>query len=518
MEPSIRTFCGCVVPKDLAEAPSGNMTSARLSSSTLILIAALLVLFAMPSNDSLWIDEAATARLASTATFQEWCADMVTGHFSEHQMPLSMGLAWSMAKVFGTSEWGLRAVNLLWGALAVLAFCLAGRRLSILWLPLLLVLHPFFWFYMNEARPYALQIACGAWLFFGLTTFVQEEGRGGKWAIILSAAGFVLCGSSLLGIIPFACILVVLFWIGVRGKYRIERSTWLYLAVGFVLLLPLGVFYLWTLTKGTGGAKLWPVGFKNVAFAVYELAGFMGLGPGREIIRSSAGEHVNFFVRQFAPYLPGLLLLGIAYLFAFGVLWLRRTENENRKVVTASLAVIVLTLGTTYLLALFERWPFWGRHLAPILPFSVAAIAIALKTAMKRGLIGRLIAIMFAFLFIASSLELRFDPRHAKDDYRSAATLARDAISKARHVWWAADPSAAVYYKIPIGSIYLTLESTLNEQPLETFPTPDLIVLSKPDIYDPSGKIDNYMREHDFKVTRVLPAFQIFERQSASHR
>src|SRR5712691_3819287 len=206
MEPLIRTFCGCVVPEDLVEGPAGNMASARLGSSTFILIAALLILFAMPSNDSLWIDEAATARLASQPTFQEWRAEMVTGHFSEHQMPLSMGIAWLMAQLVGTSEWQLRAVNILWGALAVLALCLAGRRLSILWLPLLLVLHPFFWYYMNEARPYALQIACGAWLFFGLTTFVQEEGRGGKWAIVLSGTGFVLCGSSLLGVIPFACV------------------------------------------------------------------------------------------------------------------------------------------------------------------------------------------------------------------------------------------------------------------------------------------------------------------------
>ena len=32
------------------------------------------------------------------------------------------------------------------------------------------------------------------------------------------------------------------------------------------------------------------------------------------------------------------------------------------------------------------------------------------------------------------------------------------------------------------------------------------------------GKIGNYLREHDFKVARVLPAFQILERQPAAPR
>jgi len=118
-------------------------------------------------------------------------------------------------------------------------------------------------------------------------------------------------------------------------------------------------------------------------------------------------------------------------------------------------------------------------------------------------------------VLLVSALEIRFAPRHQRDDYRSAANLARSVIATNEKVWWIADELTGAYYKLPLDSPNLTLSSSLIESSLASAPTPDLVCFSKPDIYDPSGKIDNYLREHDFKVTRVLPAFQIFERQSA---
>ena len=78
-------------------------------------------------------------------------------------MPLAMFFAWVTAQTLGTQEWQLRAINVLWNGLALLGMYRAGKRLQLPWLPLLLAIQPYFWFYSNEARPYSLQIACGAW-------------------------------------------------------------------------------------------------------------------------------------------------------------------------------------------------------------------------------------------------------------------------------------------------------------------------------------------------------------------
>ncbi len=54
-----------------------------------------------------------------------------------------------------------------------------------------------------------------------------------------------------------------------------------------------------------------------------------------------------------------------------------------------------------------------------------------------------------------------------------------------------------------------------------TFPTtqemeggaePTLIVISKPDVYDPSGAIAIYAEKHGFAVTHVLQSFRILEK------
>ncbi len=158
-----------------------------------------------------------------------------------------------------------------------------------------------------------------------------------------------------------------------------------------------------------------------------------------------------------------------------------------------------------------------GRHFMPVLPFLIAFFAVGWERLIAaRRFWSTLIAISTVFILFASALEIRFAPRHQRDDYRSAASEARQAIVGGKKVWWAADFNAAAYYGVPLSSPNLTLSSNLDGASFQNLVTPDLVIFSKPDIYDPHGKIDNYLREHDFKVTRTLPAFRIFERQPAA--
>src|SRR5215471_242455 len=162
----------------------------KFQVSHFCLLLALAILPLAVTNDSLWLDEGDTAMYALEPTFHSWCDRLLHDGQADCQMPLSMFCAWAVGKVVGTSEWQLRAVNIFWGALALVAMSRVGRRLQMPWLPLLLAVQPFFWFYLNEARPFALQLGCGAWLLAALVDFVYSRAGGTSWAWQLVFAGF----------------------------------------------------------------------------------------------------------------------------------------------------------------------------------------------------------------------------------------------------------------------------------------------------------------------------------------
>ena len=130
----------------------------------LFLLVSVLMLPLMITNESLWIDEGSTALFATQPDLGSWWAYFTTNRSTDAQMPLSTFTAWMAEKVIGSQEWQLRAVNLVWGLCALLGITFVGRRLALPWLPLFLAIQPYFWFYMNEARPFILQLAAASWL------------------------------------------------------------------------------------------------------------------------------------------------------------------------------------------------------------------------------------------------------------------------------------------------------------------------------------------------------------------
>jgi hypothetical protein len=150
-----------------------------------------------------------------------------------------------------------------------------------------------------------------------------------------------------------------------------------------------------------------------------------------------------------------------------------------------------------------------GRHLTPALPFLLAFMAIGLANLLSAPALWKksLAVGLLAFLLV-SSLEIRMAPRHRRDDYRSAAAIARQAINSGQQVWWLADGSTGLYYHVPFGSPQIT---TFPDLPTAN-PPPDLVTLSRPDTYDPSGAVRAYLARNGFRVTRVLLAFEILTR------
>ena len=219
-------------------------------------------------------------------------------------------------------------------------------------------------------------------------------------------------------------------------------------------------------------------------------------------------------------YALPLLALFPFYLITF--LEVGRQVREKSEIMIASAGIVVLSFLLLTLAAILEHFPFWGRHIAPVFPFFTLCIALAINTWRSPFLRWKK-SFIFSFLVVLliSSLQLRFASRHAKDDYRTAANWAKHTLAQHHSVWWLASEKAAEYYGLPL-SYYRPVQGTIfspstgpeEDQQLITgddlkrLSLPDLIIISKPDIYDHScGALQTVLNKGSYKISGEAQAF-----------
>ena len=126
---------------------------------------------------------------------------------------------------------------------------------------------------------------------------------------------------------------------------------------------------------------------------------------------------------------------------------------------------------------------------------------------------------MFIVLSLFSSLQIRLAVRHAKDDYRSASAFAKATIASGGTVWWAADKAGAEYYGLSIGvpnkTGKLSPQIAVNmigipEIERDTIQPPAVVILSKEDIYDPSGSLRTWMSQHHYMISQGFHSFKVY--------
>ena len=490
--------------------------------STWLTLAGILLIPLMITTESLWLDEGDTAMYALQPDFHSWWRYLMHDGNADCQMPLSMLFAWITAKTIGCGEWHLRAINLLWGALAVLGLHRVGRRLSIPWLGLLIGIQPYLWFYANEARPYALQIAGGAWLLAGLVEFLLKKGEGESWAWIFAGASVLLCYSTMLAPLPIGVAIGVAGVLAWRNGFKIGRKPILILTGSVVAVVPLALYYLSTLLRGAKGAQLWQVDWKCLAYVMYELTGAAGLGPAVEQLRELA-QHpsLHTLLAEFGAQFGLVAAFGFLLLLVFG---LELRQKSRDPVQWGILLVPAIVCAIFFTIGLVLHKAFWARHLAPVFPFYVALLGCAIDSILKsRRLWLRAIPAALAALILYSSLNLRLNARHRKEDYRAAAQLAGEALRNNKSVWWLASPFVAHYYGLdcayyePVpGKVFFTgrdpeqTEKPMPKEKLQKVPLPDLIIFSKPDIYDTTGTVRSLMKQKPYQPIKYLKSFIIW--------
>ena len=494
-----------------------------------ILAASAAVAAIAISQQSYWIDEALSIIIAMTTTPAEALKYATAVSGSTLQMPFYHTYLFGWHKVFGQGEWALRASNLPWLLFGQLGFLIILRhrpRLALLSASLALV-SPMIWGYLDEVRPYLMQYASSCWLVAALAYLSMEQDSGSSTRSerasqtlplgALAVAAIILFFTSPLGAIWAVALLTGLFVIPRSNNSAFDSK----ISIKFILLaatvaffyLIIGLYYLWTMTLGGAGYHLAGATPLSLPYIAYDLLGFTGFGPGKLEMRTAP---LASLIRSS----PNLLPLALCYVVLSVVFWRRwrsRSERLNRMVVVAWAIAIVLPSLVIFFGLSAANHRTLPRHFIPLLPAIILGLSgILISAARGRNLMAKLLAFGLPILWLLSSLLLRVHPVHAKDDYRQASEVARSALENSDDVWWVADASAAFVYGVPI-NLEKVYGSAWGLQSPE-FATirfelpPDILVLSKPDIYDSNGSIKRFLDENNFTEVEKLQGFTIYTR------
>jgi hypothetical protein len=471
------------------------------------------------SGVSLWIDEAYSARLAVQPTISAWFSTLDRMQGSDSQMPGYYLYLWAWARLFGASEIAMRLANVPWALLftASLAWgvesILKTRRI---WL--LVCLSPFVLFYMNEARPYAMMMGLSMVTTVAVFAFAKAPERFSQapwWAMISLS---LLWSTHMLTII-LAPSLLLLLLVMRPLSFREALKRWILpVFVTLPIFACLAVYYVRTLLSGKGGMIEKP-GLPNLVFAFYDLLGFGGLGPPRNLLRQSHS------LDTFIPYISSLAL-GILALSIAMVAILRHVRHSHERRTMAGLFVAFVS-GLLFTLALSYAAHFrvLGRHMASFFPLFALLLITGLIAEWNRGR-SRLVPFAILLLGIAWSvggIRLRLLSAYQKDDYRDAAALAHGALAQGEPVLWLADREVAKYYGLRTTEVLNPGSVTAADataavsgdcpvswlrQSVLDHPAVLVVMSNKPDIFDRDGKCQKTL---DSLSTQRVAGFSAFD-------
>lgn len=512
---------------DRVKLPTGFLW---IGAFVLIQIGVMLVAI---SSESLWIDEFVTAYFTSLRTLQELYEMLLVP--SGSQTPLHFAYYFFWGKLGGSSELFLRFANIPLFVLGQLALYWAlrsySRNLSILVL-VVGALHPMVWMYTNEARQYIMMYA-GAQMILAYMINLHAEGRRDRISPLASAifvvGAILLFGSSLLGAFwVFSAFLYIAYF-----HYR--NLDWRYLTRGASLLLvlifaaviaALLIYYVNSLLQGAGASRLSSTTAATVAFAIYELLGLSGVGPSRLQLRATGAAALGQYTIWLIP-MTGVVLVTLTA----GLIEAKKRLGATTLVVLFALALFPVAVVVTS--GFVMHWRVLGRHLIAMLPvvnllLAVGMASLLVKSTRPAWMLRSAVAVACLLLLTVSSLSLRFSERHRKDDYRSAVAIAQEAVSKGQRVWWAAANLGANHYGLA-GEFDFMGEMTGATKPIECadrssvqpvahasanclqqLSSPDVVIFSKPDVFDASGAIAEYLKEGGFSPVQYLPAFVVW--------
>lgn len=497
---------------------NSEKTSLRPSTLLWALGLVLLVSVAAINTQSYWIDECGVAYKAAMPHLSDFWHKISTEGSADLQQPFHHFFAWGWEKLVGINEVALRSGNIPFLLLGVGSLVCAFARVQSVLRGIMVVLltSPFVWYYLNEARPYSVQIGASLMVFSSIyrLSWIGDRSAERKWVIWLCFGMVLLATSGMLAMLWLGGYLLSgLLSTPIQRLRELLKAYAVAWGITTLLLLAMGLFYLWTLGIGARATSVGGTDLRNLAFIPYELLGFSGLGPGRLAIRNEG-------LSAFRPYLPGLLVFGLfaGGVFASGCASLAKSLPVRTRW-SWPLSFIVVG-GFIMGVGVAVHFRVLGRHCTPVLPligFILGTGLVTLWSSYRAAL--KSVAVLFAAVSLASCIGIRFGSQHAKDDYRAASHYAQATTAQGKRVWWNADrEGAAIYGLSTVTNAEPGVLWVANPAPgfATDLPRPDVVITSKPDIYDGTGALAEFLKREGYIRGTSFVAFTVWERPKGS--
>lgn len=457
------------------------------------------------SSDSFWIDEGLSAIKAVAPSLGEAWRELRAEANTNLHMLFYMAALWAWEKCFGSSEWALRSLNIPFFVLGVTALWSAVPRASRPFVLAFCLVSPFLWFYLNEARTYSMIFGFSAVATAALLDWL-DRGEDplfswAKWAWILSLSLVALTWTHVVGLVFELAVAILVFTrVGWRGLPELLRKVWAPMMFLAATNLALVGYVLWTKTQGVEANPIGKTTWLGIAYWLYEFGGFAGLGPNRNDLR----------IHPFAslrPYFLPLGLLGVAWSAVLLGCWknLRYApDREQGKRLAVFLVLVPLLI--FLVIGVWQNIRFLPRYAASSYPaFAVLASFLLCRLWASGG--WRRWAGLFLLTGLAcSSFSLRLNPVHAKDDYRGVVRWLSAQKIQPETIWWAADTSTVRFY----GLLGVNPVMNLTPSALAGKSRPAWVVLSKPDVYDGSMALRNFLSQAGAEPEKTFTSFQVY--------
>jgi mannosyltransferase len=367
-----------------------------------VTVLAAVLRFTTISSQSFWLDEAQAVHethLSFGGMLSAWSA-------TEWNPPLYFLLAWPWAKVFGTSEAGLRSLSALLGTAVIPITYLCGRELVSRRVGLvaaaLAALSPFMIWYSQEAREYMLLAALsGMSLLFFARTRRKPSRRNLVWWAVFS--GLALLTQY------FAAFLIAAEAIGLIYRGR-SRATVVAIAALAVL-----------------EAALVPHVFSHIVHPAQFIVS-VPLAIRVQQVPVTFGLNTLYYQSSIVSY--GLLGAAALAISVIVLLVIGAQTAELRGAGLAALmagAVVLVPL----VLALLGHDDYEARGLMPAwIPLAVVIGAACSATRARRA--GAVLLVVLAAMFVYASIQIEGDPLYQRPAWsRIAAALGKSRVTRA---------------------------------------------------------------------------------------
>jgi hypothetical protein len=508
----------------------------RIAQALLWLAVPLTAIMAV-TRQSIWMDEGYTVWFAAHQKLSSFFPALIgaPGSTGDPQMLFYLLYMWGWTKIFGYSELALRAANVPFFIILLLAVGWATKELAgaaNLWI--VVCMSPFVWFYLNDARPYVALMAFAAAAIVSLMAYLLNQARYGKTAPWICLISLLLAwGTHILAafLVPALVVLVLAAAMENPELKATFVRDWLRPLLSVApFFIALGGFYAWASSHGVN-KEIGDPGILNIGFIFYEFLGFAGLGTPRLELRE------NPIVQTLAPYAV-LLILGALPL---AVLFFILSRTKLPKLVLPLLASLGVGIAIALAVSKVEHFQVLGRHVAVFAPLLLITILYWVGRHVSHT--GRTTAIAalsgVVLMWAISDARLITMPKYEKDDVREAVRIAAAADKNGARVLWVADTYAAEYYGVTaqrsdrhIQSVMVTelgrpvilqaidgqnWSSEFASKFIDSSASPTLLVVSRPDLFDKQGVWRRLVEERHASRIASLPAFSIYQFGSAAN-